>query len=130
MRRLALIVEDENTNRLILKSLLKKRGYEVIEAVNGAEAVDRFTHHEPDIIFMDVLMPVMDGYEATRRIKQLAGDRFIPVIFLTAMSDEKALARCVEAGGDDFLAKPFSFTLLSAKLTAMERIHALLLVAL
>jgi serine phosphatase RsbU (regulator of sigma subunit) len=70
-------------------------------------------------------MPVMDGYEATRRIKQLAGDRFIPVIFLTAMSDEKALARCVEVGGDDFLAKPFSFTLLSAKVTAMERIHAL-----
>jgi CheY-like chemotaxis protein len=125
MRGLALIVEDEETNRLILKTLLKKRGYEVVEAVNGAEAVERFTEHEPDIIFMDVMMPVMDGYEATRRIKELAGDHFIPVIFLTAMSDEKALARCVEVGGDDFLAKPFSFTVLSAKVTAMERIHAL-----
>ena len=122
---LALIVEDEDTNRLILKSLLKKRGYQVLEAVNGAEAVERFTEHEPDIIFMDVMMPVMDGYEATQRIKELAGDHFIPVIFLTAMSDEKALARCVEVGGDDFLAKPFSFTVLSAKVTAMERIHAL-----
>ena len=122
---LALIVEDEDTNRLILKTLLKKRGYQVVEAVDGAEAVARFTEHEPDIIFMDVMMPVMDGYEATRRIKELAGDHFIPVIFLTAMSDEKALARCVEVGGDDFLAKPFSFTVLSAKVTAMERIHAL-----
>jgi CheY-like chemotaxis protein len=125
MSRLALIVEDENTNRLLLKSLLKKRGYRVIEAVNGAEAVENFTQHKPDIIFMDVMMPVMDGYEATRRIKQLAGDQFIPIIFLSAMSDEKALSRCVEVGGDDFLAKPYSFTVLSAKLTAMERIHAL-----
>ena len=125
MRGLALIVEDEETNRLILKSLLKKRGYEVVEAVDGAEAVERFREHEPDIIFMDVMMPIMDGYEATRQIKALAGDHFVPVIFLTAMSDEKALARCVEVGGDDFLAKPFSFTVLSAKVTAMERIHAL-----
>ncbi len=125
LRRLALIVEDEETNRLILKSLLKKRGYEVIEAVNGEQAVEYFAQNEPDIIFMDVMMPGMDGYEATRRIKRLAGNHFIPVIFLTAMSDEKALARCVEVGGDDFLSKPFSFTVLSAKVTAMERIHAL-----
>jgi CheY-like chemotaxis protein len=125
LRRLALIVEDEETNRQILKSLLQKRGYEVIEALDGEQAVADFARNEPDIIFMDVMLPGMDGYEATRRIKRLAGNHFIPVIFLTALSDEKALARCVEAGGDDFLAKPFSFTLLSAKLTAMERIHAL-----
>ncbi len=125
IRQLALIVEDEETNRLILKALLKKRGYEVVEAVNGEQAIECFSLHEPDIIFMDVMMPVMDGYEATRRIKALAGDHFVPVIFLTAMSDEKALARCIEVGGDDFLAKPYSFTVLSARVTAMERIHAL-----
>lgn len=125
IKRLALIVEDEDTNRLILKSLLKKQGYDVVEATNGAEAVAAFAEHEPDIIFMDVMMPVMDGYEATRRIKQAAGDHFVPIIFLTAMSDEKALALCVEVGGDDFLAKPFSFTVLSAKVKAMERIRAL-----
>ncbi|MEJ2591486.1 MAG: fused response regulator/phosphatase [Candidatus Thiodiazotropha sp.] len=125
IKRLALIVEDEETNRLILKALLKKQGYEVLEAVNGIEAVATFDEHEPDIIFMDVMMPEMDGYEATRRIKQAAGDHFVPIIFLTAMSDEKALARCVEVGGDDFLAKPYSFTVLSAKVKAMERIRAL-----
>ena len=74
--------------------------YEVVEAVNGEQAIECFSLHEPDIIFMDVMMPVMDGYEATRRIKALAGDHFVPVIFLTAMSDEKALARCIEVGGD------------------------------
>ena len=125
IKRLALIVEDEETNRLILKALLKKQGYEVVEALNGVEAVAAFAEHEPDIIFMDVMMPEMDGYEATRRIKQAAGDHFVPIIFLTAMSDEKALARCVEVGGDDFLAKPYSFTVLSAKVKAMERIRAL-----
>ncbi|MET0065567.1 MAG: fused response regulator/phosphatase [Candidatus Thiodiazotropha sp.] len=122
---LALIVEDEITNRMILKTLLKKRGYQVIEAENGAEAVASFKEHEPDIIFMDVMMPVMDGYEATERIKHLAGDHFIPVIFLTAMSDERAVARCIEAGGDDFLSKPYSQTVLSAKMKAMERIRSL-----
>ncbi|MCU7874213.1 MAG: SpoIIE family protein phosphatase [Candidatus Thiodiazotropha sp. (ex Lucinoma borealis)] len=122
---LALIVEDEITNRMILKALLKKRGYKVIEAENGANAIQLFQQHGPDIIFMDVMMPVMDGYEAAAKIKQLSGDHFVPIIFLTAMSDEDALARCVEVGGDDFLSKPYSFTVLSAKVKAMERIRIL-----
>ncbi|MEW8037163.1 MAG: fused response regulator/phosphatase [Candidatus Thiodiazotropha sp.] len=121
----ALIVEDEVTNRMILKALLKKRGYNVIEAENGVEAIQQFREHAPDLIFMDVMMPVMDGYEAAGEIKQLAGDQFVPIIFLTAMSDEEALARCVEVGGDDFLSKPYSFTVLSAKVKAMERIRTL-----
>ncbi|MEW7998526.1 MAG: SpoIIE family protein phosphatase [Candidatus Thiodiazotropha endolucinida] len=122
---IALIVEDEVTNRMILKALLKKHGYNVIEAENGAEAIQHFKKQSPDIIFMDVMMPVMDGYEAASEIKRLAGDQFVPIIFLTAMSDEKALARCVEVGGDDFLSKPYSFTVLSAKVKAMERIRTL-----
>jgi CheY-like chemotaxis protein len=122
---IALIVEDEVTNRMILKALLKKRGYKVIEAENGVEAIQQFQQQGPDIIFMDVMMPLMDGYEATTEIKRLAGDQFVPIIFLTAMSDEKALARCVEVGGDDFLSKPYSFTVLSAKVKAMERIRSL-----
>lgn len=113
------------TNRMILKALLKKRGYKVIEAENGVEAIAQFKQHSPDLIFMDVMMPVMDGYEAASEIKQLAGDQFTPIIFLTAMSDEEALARCVEVGGDDFLSKPYSFTVLSAKVKAMERIRIL-----
>ncbi|MCG8015654.1 MAG: SpoIIE family protein phosphatase [Candidatus Thiodiazotropha sp. 'RUGA'] len=121
----ALIVEDEITNRLILKKLLQKHGYVVIEAENGRQAVSLFEERQPDIVFMDVMMPEMDGYEATVQIKQRAGDSFVPIIFLTAMQDEKALARCVEVGGDDFLSKPYSFTVLSAKMKAMERIRIL-----
>jgi CheY-like chemotaxis protein len=121
----ALIVDDEKTNRLILKSLLSKQGYQTIEAVNGQEAIDLFNQENPSIIFMDVMMPVLDGYEATRQIKAASANRFVPVIFLTAMSDEEALAQCIEAGGDDFLIKPYDKIILQSKIRSMQRIAAL-----
>jgi len=121
----ALIVDDEKTNRLILKSLLSKQGYQTIEAVNGQQAIDLFNQENPSIIFMDVMMPVLDGYEATRQIKAASANRFVPVIFLTAMSDEEALAQCIEAGGDDFLIKPYDKIILQSKIRSMQRIAAL-----
>lgn len=121
----ALIVDDELTNRLILRSLLKKQGYDTLEAEDGQQAVDMFHAHSPDMVFMDVIMPVMDGYEATRIIKKDAGNHFIPVIFLTAMSDEDSLQACIDAGGDDFLIKPYDKFLLQSKIQAMERIASL-----
>ena len=121
----ALIVDDEKTNRLILKSLLGKQGYQTIEAVNGQEAIDLFNQENPSIIFMDVMMPIIDGYEATRQIKAASANRFVPVIFLTAMSDEQALAQCIEAGGDDFLVKPYDKVILQSKIRSMQRIAAL-----
>ncbi len=121
----ALIVDDEMTNRLILRSLLKKQGYQTIEAVNGQEAIDLYKSERPSIIFMDVMMPEVDGYEATVNIKASAGNRFIPIIFLTAMTDEESLGRCIEAGGDDFMVKPYDKFILQSKIRAMQRISAL-----
>lgn len=121
----ALIVDDEPTNRLILKAHLSKSGYDVVLAVNGIEAIEKFKQESPDIIFMDVMMPEMNGYDATKNIKGLCGERFVPIIFLTAITNEVELARCVEAGGDDFLTKPFSCTLLKAKVEALERVRDL-----
>lgn len=123
--RTALVVEDDRTSQLLLKTLLVKEGYEVVTAANGVEAVAQFERHAPGIVFMDIIMPEMNGYEATRRIKARAGDRFVPVIFLTAISDEDALAECVAAGGDDFLTKPYRRTVLRARITAVERIRKL-----
>jgi len=120
-----LIADDELSNRVVLKALLKKLGFQVIQAQDGAQAVELFEAERPSLVMMDVMMPVMDGYEATRRIKQMAGEHFVPVIFLTAMTDEAALSRCIEVGGDDFLTKPYSNTLLIAKVQAMERISGL-----
>ncbi|MCW8931523.1 MAG: SpoIIE family protein phosphatase [Gammaproteobacteria bacterium] len=120
-----LIVDDDKTNRLVLSAYLKKDGYTVIAAENGLEAIERFQKDEPDLILMDVMMPVMDGYEATQKIKTMTVDKFIPIIFLTAMTDEKALSQCVEVGGDDFLTKPYNRTILKAKIDALERVSQL-----
>ena len=122
---LALIVDDELTNRMILRSLLKKQGYDTVEAENGRQAVELFRERQPDIIFMDVMMPEMDGYEATRIIKAEAGNSFVPVIFLTAVTDEDSLLACIDAGGDDFLVKPYDQFVLQSKIRAMERIAGL-----
>ena len=124
-RGVALVVDDELSNRIVLSALLKKMDYSIVQAEDGAQAVELFSEKQPDIVFMDVMMPIMDGFEATTRIKDLCGDAFVPVIFLTAMTDEKALARCIEVGGDDFLTKPFNHTLLKSKIQAMERIRDL-----
>lgn len=124
-RGLALIVDDEPSNRRLLGSMLIKEGFRTLEASNGREALERFDRERPDIVFMDVLMPEMDGLESTRHIKRLAGEDFVPVIFLTALKDEQCLLRCIEAGGDDFLAKPFSLTRLRARVLAMERVRDL-----
>jgi len=120
-----LIVDDERTNLLVLRAILEHAGHQVIEADNGANAVLAFERERPDMVLMDVMMPVMDGYDATRRIKALAGSHFVPVIFLTALTDEAALARCIEAGGDDFLTKPYNRVILQSKISALLRLREL-----
>lgn len=120
-----LIVDDDGDSRALLQRFLRGEGYELIVATGGREGVERFAETEPDIVLMDVMMPGMDGYEATRAIKAAAGQRFVPVIFLTAVHDEKALARCVECGGDDFLTKPYSRVILLAKIDALRRVRGL-----
>ncbi|MGQ9659285.1 MAG: PP2C family protein-serine/threonine phosphatase [Thermochromatium sp.] len=124
-RGLALIVDDEAPDRRLLGLMLVKEGFRTLEASNGREAVECFERERPDIVFMDILMPEMDGLESTRHIKRLAGDDFVPVIFLTVCDDEQSLLRCIEAGGDDFLGKPLSYTRLRARILAMERVRNL-----
>ncbi len=119
-----LVVDDDLTNRLVLCALLKESGYEYIEAENGEEAVRAVDEHHVDIILLDVMMPVMDGYQAAKVIKSRQS-RFIPIIFLTAMTDEEALVKCIESGGDDFLTKPYNHALLSSKINSMLRIASL-----
>ena len=120
-----LVVDDEPTNRMILGAQLRHLGYDVVEAANGREAIDRVHETRPDIVFMDIMMPEMDGYEATRRIKAGTADRYLPVIFLTALTAEEDMVKGLETGGDDFLIKPVSLSLLQARITAIERVRRL-----
>ncbi|MBL4607434.1 MAG: fused response regulator/phosphatase [Pseudomonadales bacterium] len=120
-----LLVDDMAVNRKLLRWMLKEDEHETIEASNGEEAVALFESEQPDLVLLDVIMPVMDGYETARIIKQMAGDRYVPVIFLTAISDDDALAKCLASGGDDFLTKPFNELILQAKIKAHSRIQEL-----
>ena len=122
---LAMVVDDLASNREILIGLLKVEGYQTIAAENGQQAIELYTAHQPDIIFMDAMMPVMDGYEATTQIKALAGTHFVPILFLSGMSETETMVKCIESGGDDFIQKPFKREILRAKIQSMERIRDL-----
>ncbi|MBD9610011.1 fused response regulator/phosphatase [Pseudomonas sp. PDM02] len=120
-----LIAEDSAADRMLLSSIVRRQGHEVLTATNGAEAVEAFRLQRPQLVLMDAMMPVMDGFEAARQIKTLAGETLVPIIFLTSLSESEALARCLEAGGDDFLAKPYNQVILAAKIKAMDRLRRL-----
>ncbi len=116
-----IVAEDDPASLLLLRFLLEKDGFVVQAVADGAQAVAAFAAEPADFVLLDISMPVMDGYEAAHSIKALAGEQFVPVMFLTAITDEAALAQCIEAGGDDFLSKPYSRLILSAKMQALAR---------
>jgi len=105
-----LLVDDTEDNRDMLARRLKKRDFDVICAVDGAEACEKAIETAPDLILMDMQMPVMDGYEATRTIKSGAETRDIPVIGLTAHAMAGDREKALAAGCDDYEAKPINFS--------------------
>jgi diguanylate cyclase (GGDEF)-like protein len=98
-------------------------GHEAIPVENGLKALERVREEFPDLVLMDAHMPVMDGYEAARRIRDLRPDHWVPIIFLSGSEDDQDLQRGIEAGGDDYLVKPVSYVVLHAKIRAMCRIE-------
>lgn len=120
-----LIVDDDRSTRMLMRAFLGRAHSNVLEAGDGREALEVFEREQPDLVIMDVTMPVMSGYEAAAVIKRQSSNRFVPIIFLTSLSDDESLAKCVESGGDDFLSKPFNGVLLQAKINAMARIKEL-----
>jgi two-component system cell cycle response regulator DivK len=115
MSKRILVVEDQEDNRRIVRDLLTSTDYEVIEAEDGAQALAAVAKQRPDLILMDIQLPVMDGYEATRRIKSDPSLSSIPIIAVTsyALSGDEEKARA--AGCDDFVPKPYSPRQLLAK---------------
>ena len=118
-----LIADDSRANLKMFEAYCTEQGHTVVTAENGLQAVEKFSSESPDLILMDVIMPVMDGYEATSRIKALSGDLWIPVILVTAQicSDEN-LIQGISAGADDYLTKPVNLILLREKIKVMQRI--------
>lgn len=116
-----LVVDDSTTAQRAVARMLEQMGYATAAAGNGAEAVTVYESEQPDLVLMDVEMPEMDGYEAARRIKALAGDKWTPVLFLSSLDSPDSLLRALEAGGDDYIVKPVSLALLRAKIRVMQR---------
>ena len=116
MTKRILVVEDQEDNRQILRDLLASTDYEIVEAENGVEALAAVAKQRPDLILMDIQLPILDGYEGTRRIKSDPALRSIPIIAVTsfALSGDEVNAR--EAGCDAYVPKPYSPRQLLAKI--------------
>jgi two-component system, cell cycle response regulator DivK len=118
-----LIVEDNEMNRDMLSRRLQKVGYDVLLAVDGQNGLDVARLRAPDLVLMDMSLPVMDGWEATRRMKADAGLKRIPVIALTAHAMANDREKALEAGCDDYDTKPIEMPRLLAKMAVLLRPH-------
>ncbi len=115
MGKCILVVEDQADNRQILRDLLGNAGFELIEAENGEEALAALASHRPDLILMDIQLPIMDGYEATRRIRANPDMKSIPIIAVTSYALTGDEAKALAAGCNAYVTKPYSPRALLAK---------------
>jgi two-component system cell cycle response regulator DivK len=114
-----LLVEDNEMNRDMLSRRLERRGYQVVLAVDGRAGVEMAASQAPDLVLMDMSLPVLDGWEATRRLKAAPATRRIPVIALTAHAMSSDRDRALEAGCDDYDTKPIDLPRLLEKMEAL-----------
>ena len=117
-----LIVDDSATIRAALATAVRSMKYEPVMAETGEEAVELFAAERPSLILLDVKMPGIDGYETARRIRAAQPEDWTPIIFLSAGDYDQDLERAIECGGDDYLMKPVSAVVLSAKIRALQRL--------
>jgi len=123
--KLALVIDDSKMQCRLLSVFLKEEKYRVIMAHDGAEGVEKYIEHQPDLVLMDINMPIMDGYEATRKIKSLSLNNLCPLIFITSDDTEQAYIDSIDAGGDGILVRPFSPKVFKAKIKSIQRISDL-----
>ena len=124
MKPTVLIVDDEAINVRIIAAILEANDYQVRAAFNGEECLRRVAEELPDVILLDIMMPVMDGFAVAKQLKASEATCFIPVIMVTALSDVKSRIQALEAGADDFLTKPVDKAELLARLRASVKVKA------
>lgn len=114
-----LIVDDDTTNRQLLSLIIQREQCRVIEAHDGMEALDIFRRAKPDVVLMDALMPMMDGFEACRRIRELPDGEHTPILMVTSLDDDDSVQRAFEAGAIDYLNRPFRIDVIRHRLRAV-----------
>lgn len=122
---IVLLVEDSPTLRHVMSQHITEAGHEVLLAEDGEQALQTVSAQDVDMIFMDVEMPGLNGFDTTRLIRESLGDHWMPIVFVTGNSDDENLSEGIRSGGDDYLIKPLSQTVVAAKIIAMERICAM-----
>jgi len=122
---LVLVVDDEPLNREMVAYMLERKDYRVLQASNGAEAIKMVHDSDIDLIFMDVMMPEMNGFEACRRIKTSSETRMIPVVLLTALDDLESKVKGIEAGADEFITRPPNKMELLARAASLVKVKKL-----
>ena len=118
-----LIADDAATDRLILESIVTQAGHIPHGVEDGQKAIEAYVKFQPDIVLLDVLMPNMGGIEAAKEIRKLTETDVVPIIFLTSLTDPESLVECLEAGGDDFIPKPYNRVVLQSKIKAFGRLR-------
>lgn len=116
-----LIVDDTESVLLMMSRFVEALGHQVLTARNGMDALDAWRREQPDMLLMDMLMPVMSGPQAASVIKEESGETWIPIVFVTGVGEEKTLAEAIEHCADDYINKPVNFRVLEAKINAFQR---------
>jgi putative two-component system response regulator len=119
-----LVVDDQPQNVELLEAHLAPQGYDIVSAANGKEALEILSKSKIDLILLDVMMPVMDGFEVARRIRQIEEHRLLPIVLVTALNEPEDRVKGIEAGCDDFLSKPYDKMELLARVKSLLKVKA------
>ena len=119
-----LVVDDISQNNDLLEAYLTPQGYEIVKAVSGEEALEKLADNQIDLILLDVMMPGMDGFEVTRRIRQDPKTRLMPIILVTALKETEDRIKGIKAGCDDYISKPFDKMELLARVQSLLKVKA------
>lgn len=118
---LALVVDDDNASRITMAAALRKAGFETEQVSNGEAAVVSFSERQPDLIFLDVMMPGMDGFATCRAIRKCPGGEYVQILMVTGLNDSKSIEESFAAGGNDFVSKPINWTIFGHRARYMLR---------
>lgn len=114
--RMVLIADDDPMTRALVRGSLEQMGFEVAEASDGAEALDVLSKHKPDLLLLDIKMPIMDGIETLKKLRKLPEGKNLPVIMLTGLADSDSAAKAAAAGATDYVTKPINWRLLGHRI--------------
>jgi len=113
---MVLIADDDPVTRALVRGSLEQMGFQVTEAANGAEALDEFHKCKPDLLLLDVKMPVMDGIQTLKKLRKLTDGKHLPVIMLTGLADSDSAKKAAAAGATDYVTKPINWRLLGQRI--------------